>query len=131
MAELIKEWKVEDSNRSFFLRPCTTDVKDEFIENNVVESEDEDGDELFGLSVTNEDVDAKKHSFLYVHQEKWQQELIVKYGNSVSLMDATYKTTKYNLPLFFVCVLTNSGYKIVGKYVKKGYQMVTVTVYEN
>lgn len=32
---------------------------------------------------------------LYVHQEKWQQRLLVKYGNAMSLLDATYKTTHY------------------------------------
>ena len=67
------------------------------------------------MKVTKKDVDCKKNNFLYVHQEKWQQDLMIRYGSNISLMDATYKTTKYNLPLFFVCVLTNSGYQIVGK----------------
>jgi len=38
---------------------------------------------------------------LYVHQEQWQQQLLNRYGNTIVLMDATYKTTKYELPLFF------------------------------
>jgi hypothetical protein len=42
---------------------------------------------------------------------------MVKYGNEISLLDATYKTTNYALPFFFVCVKTNSGYAIVGMYV--------------
>ena len=49
-------------------------------------------------------------TLLWVHQEAWQQELMLKYGNTVCLMDATYKTTRYDLPLFFICVRTNSGY---------------------
>ena len=56
-----------------------------------------------------------KNHMLYVHQEKWQQDLMRKCGSNICLMDATYKTTKYDIPLFFVCVLTNSGYEIVGK----------------
>ena len=32
-------------------------------------------------------------------------------------MDATYKTTKYSLPLFFLCVHTNIGYKVVAEFI--------------
>ena len=34
-------------------------------------------------------------TFLFVYQEPWQQKLLLKYGNMLTLMDATYKTTKY------------------------------------
>ena len=33
------------------------------------------------------------------------------------LMDATYKTTHYDLPLFFICVRTNAGYCVVAKFI--------------
>lgn len=56
-------------------------------------------------------------TLLWVHQEAWQQELMLKYGNTVSLMDATYKTTRYDLPLFFICVRTNSGYCVVAEFI--------------
>ncbi|CAH3020845.1 unnamed protein product, partial [Porites evermanni] len=42
--------------------------------------------------------------FLFVHQEVWQQRLLRRYGSELVLLDATYKTTKYALPLFFLCV---------------------------
>ncbi len=42
---------------------------------------------------------------------------MVKYGNTISLMDATYKTTKYELALFFVAVKTNVGYTAVADFV--------------
>ena len=45
---------------------------------------------------------------LYVHQEKWQRELMNRYANNLTLLDATYKTTKYDLALFFLCVKTNT-----------------------
>ena len=48
---------------------------------------------------------------------RWQQNLMIKYGNT-SLVDATYKTTKYNLPrFFFVTVRTNIGYKVVARFI--------------
>jgi hypothetical protein len=31
-------------------------------------------------------------------------------------MDATYKTSKYALPLFFLCVQTNVGHSICGSF---------------
>lgn len=54
---------------------------------------------------------------LWIHQSKWQQELLARYGNTISLIDATYKTTKYDLALFFICVKTNVGYSVVAEFV--------------
>ena len=45
-----------------------------------------------------------EQSLLWVHQTKWQREILAKYGNTMTLIDATYKTTKYDIPLFFVTV---------------------------
>lgn len=33
------------------------------------------------------------------------------------LMDATYKTTRYDLHLFFICVRTNAGYCVVAEFI--------------
>ena len=63
-------------------------------------------------SETAEDENNFEDTLLWIHQEKWQQELLAEYGNDISLMDATYKTTKYELPLFFISVRTNVGYSL-------------------
>ena len=55
--------------------------------------------------------------FLFVHQEVWQQRLLGRYGSELVLLDATYKMTKYALPLFFLCVHTNVGYKVVAEFI--------------
>ena len=39
------------------------------------------------------------------------------YGNDLCLLDATYKTSRYALPLFFLCVKTNVNYTVVGAFV--------------
>ncbi|XP_065196481.1 uncharacterized protein LOC135827972 [Sycon ciliatum] len=52
---------------------------------------------------------------LVIHQEVWQRELLVKYGELV-LMDATYRTTCYDLALFFLVVHTNTGYIVVAEF---------------
>ena len=44
-------------------------------------------------------------------------ELFSRYGNEMSLIYATYKTTKYDLPLFFICVCTNVSYSIVAEFI--------------
>ena len=52
-------------------------------------------------------------NLLFVYQSAWQKRLLLRYGNELSLLDATYKTTKYALPLFFLVVKTNVDYQIV------------------
>ena len=63
------------------------------------------------------DTDQNEQNLLWIHQSKWQQQLLARYGNTISLIDATYKTTKYDLALFFVCVKTNVGYSVVAEFV--------------
>ena len=58
-----------------------------------------------------------KNRFLFVHQEPWQHRLLMRYGKDMVFMDATYKTTKYALPLFFLCVHTNVGYKVTAEFI--------------
>ena len=53
---------------------------------------------------------------ILIHQEGWQQRLLQRYGSELLFKDATYKTTKYDHPLFFVCVRTNVVYKVVAEF---------------
>ena len=55
-------------------------------------------------------------TLLVIHQEKWQKQLLERYGNTMSMLDATYKTMKYELALFFLCVRTNVGYSVVAEF---------------
>ena len=50
-----------------------------------------------------------QQTMLFVHKLAWQQRLLCRYGQNMCLLDATYKTCKYALPLFFLCVKTNVG----------------------
>ena len=51
-----------------------------------------------------------------MHQTEWQKQLS-RYGNTISLIDATYKTTQYELALFFICVHTNVVYSVVAEFI--------------
>ena len=42
-------------------------------------------------------------------------------------MDATYKTTKYELALFFIAVKTNVGYSVVGDFVVQSETLEQIT----
>lgn len=61
--------------------------------------------------------DSPSQDFLFVHQTAWQRRLLDLYGRDICIMDATYKTSKYALPLFFICVQTNVGHSICGSFV--------------
>ena len=72
-----------------------------------------DGGDGFGIIT---DTTNYEKTLLWIHQSKWQQ-LLARYVNTISLIDATYKTTKYDLALFFICVKTNVGYSVVAEFV--------------
>ena len=46
---------------------------------------------------------------LLVHQTAWQKRLLIRYS-IMCLLDATYKTTRYAVPLFFLCMRSNVYY---------------------
>ena len=45
------------------------------------------------------------------------KDLLLRYGQEMVLVDSTYKTTRYEVPLFFVCVLTGIGYSPICSFV--------------
>ena len=91
----VEEWKKGNPTSSFYFRPCG---KKRTLNDSFEKQEAE-------------------QTFLYIHQKEWQKELLTKYGNTITLMDATYKTTKYSIPLFFLCVKTNVNYTVVAEFV--------------
>lgn len=77
------------------------------------------------FSDDNEDDEVKlisqpKDCLLFVYQSEWQRRLLARYGDELFLLDATYKTTRYSLPLFFLVVKTNVGYTVVATFVTEG-----------
>ncbi|XP_066925961.1 uncharacterized protein, partial [Clytia hemisphaerica] len=92
----VKEWKKEQPEDSFFYRRYG-------------------GEDIPVYNEKGEKVDSlpKGKRLLFVHQTKRQRRLLAKYGNFVCLLDATYKTTKYSLPLFFIATRTNVDYQVI------------------
>ncbi len=96
----IEIWQKDSPDDSIFFRPCSVSP----IDNT---SEDEKEDVTANIS--------KK--LLFAYQTTWQKRLMTRYGNEMTLLDATYKTTRYSLPLFFLVVKTNVNYAVVGVFV--------------
>ena len=86
----IHTWDEDDANESFFFRPAAT---------------------------SDSARDGELDTFLLVHQEGWQKRLLQLYGNTMCLLDATYKTTKYAVAFFMLVVNTNVGYIPVADFV--------------
>ena len=93
----IDEWKRLDSTLEIFFRPKT------------------------------QKMDQTNERFLFVYQKKWQKDLLQKYGNEILLLDATYKTTRYAVPLFFLTVPTNLDYQIVATFVLENESTEAIT----
>ena len=49
---------------------------------------------------------------MFLYQSKEMKNMYERYGNQMILLDATYKTTKYALPLFFVVVQANVNFQV-------------------
>lgn len=68
------------------------------------------------LLVAGRDDDSSVSTPVFIHQSQWQVNMLQRYGNYACVIDATYNTTAYGLALFMLCVLTNSGYVVVGTF---------------
>jgi len=100
----VDEWKLADPNVCVIFRPYV----------------DPESTADF-VCLTDADGNVEVHcggqpGLLFVHQTPWQRRLLRRYG-SICLLDATYKTTRYALPLFFLCVRTNVHYIVVATFV--------------
>ena len=96
-----------DSRTYFRLYRCAKSDKDGQIDDKDIQTDDKD----------DRKDDQLEQTLLWVHQEPWQQQLLLAYGNTMCLMDAIYKMTRYDLPLFFICVRTNAGYCVVAEFI--------------
>ena len=114
LAHKIAEWQQESPQDKFFLRPSTKSASESFESAQEVLEED---DIMWQMNDADLHADKQSTDLLFVHQTHWQRTLLEKYGNEICLLDATYKTSRYALPLFFLCIKTNVNYCVVGSFV--------------
>lgn len=111
VASSLEKWKKENPEDNFFFRPYEFNPN---ANDGELDEEDSEANEEEDIIISDQSL---KHSLLFVHQSAWQRRLLTKYGNNLCLLDATYKTTQYALPLFFLAVKTNVDYQVVGCFV--------------
>ena len=107
----IAEWKVHNPLASYYFRPYSLKST---RKNTTASSPPPVDDNVTEAQPAEEEYEEK---LLYVHQEDWQKKLLTQYGNTLTLIDATYKTTKYSVPLFFICVKTNVSYSVIAEFI--------------
>lgn len=105
LKQKVEVWKQQSPNDHFMFRPYVDFTECDAVE----ENKEEDLDEEIVQTVAD--------GLLFVHQTSYQKNLLQRYGNEITLLDATYKTTKYSLPLFFLAVKTNVDYQVVASFV--------------
>ncbi|XP_069103101.1 uncharacterized protein [Argopecten irradians] len=103
LAEKIHVWQEDHPDDTWTFR------KSSIVKRPVIDDDSEEDD---GCLMVNEE-----ESLLVIYQSKWQRNLLARYGNELVYLDATYRTTKYALPLFFLCVQTNGGFCVVGAFI--------------
>ncbi len=111
---MIIKWQSQDAGNNFLFRPYKVETSKKSMPESLPVchgSEEEDNVEALWREQPLPD------SLLFCHQTKWQQRLLDRYGGEICFLDATYKTTRYALPLFFIAVKTNVNYIVVGSFV--------------
>ena len=84
-----------------------------------------------GPRATEEDetklISSLTESFMFVCQSNHMARLLQKYGNEMCLLDATYRTTRYALLLFFLVVKTNVDYQVIAAFLIQGETRENIT----
>ena len=88
------------------LQKSIYEIESSLIGQETLSDKDSD-DELVPVPIEKTD-----NKMLFVYQSKDMQRLYQRYGKHLVLLDATYKTTKYSLPLYFLIVQTNVNYQV-------------------
>ena len=109
----ICEWKKQCPSSYFFFRKYADSEKNKTT-TMVPNAKEEEHDNTEDVKVTHESSSGR---LLLVYQTSWQRRLLSRYGNELCLLDATYKTTRYSLPLFFLAVKSNVDYQVAGLFV--------------
>ena len=124
---LIEKWTNEKSSSidRFHFRPY---VEGSGVYKNTEFTDEENSDDE---AVVDEEVittaEKQQERLLFVHQTVWQSRLLGRNGQELAFLDATYKTTQYSLPLFFVAVKTNVNYIIVASFIVQDETTASIT----
>jgi len=106
----IEKWRESDTTVKIYFRPKSKDVETNKVKSVLSENNPGEGND-FDVVVEN------INSFIFVHQTKWQQDLMQQFGQEIIILEAVHKTTSYALPTFFLVIKTNLNYQIVATFI--------------
>lgn len=117
--EKTKVWRSRNEDNFIEFRPY---LNANIVENNYDDEKNNDDESDYSKDEEDDeemivDDGTLNKGLLFVYQTQWQKRLLNRYGNELCLLDATYRTTKYCLPLYFLVVKTNIEYKVVSAFV--------------
>ena len=104
-----ERWKSKCSDETFYFR-LLGKYSEELPTDKVQNDDDNDDDEDNAVLLRT------PNGLLFVHQTDNKKRLLQRYSDELTLLDATYKTAKYSLALFFLDVKTNVNYQVVGSF---------------
>ena len=117
----IIKWQEIYKNSKYFFRPYIKSAPENEVSKSKADTKTESKGFKGNTADSENDIfgsdEHYQQTLLLVHQENWQQQILEKYGNIIAMIDATYKTTRYDLALFFVCVRTNVGYMVIAEFI--------------
>ena len=110
----------------FYFRPYV-EGSGAYKDTELPDEENSDDDNALNEEVITTAKKQEEH-LLFIHlQTAWQSRLLCRYGQELAFLDATYKTAKYSLPLFFVAVKTNVDYTIVASFIVQDETTASIT----
>ena len=110
----------------FCFRLATAENESNNVHSEEDEEDSDDDDDVqikFDKVVNTNTTNAK---LLFVYQSPNMQRLYQRYASSLIMLDATYRTTKYALPLFFMVVKTNVNYQVRHRLFYHGTHIIQV-----
>ena len=108
--ELLKEKWAKFGD--IFFTPYRKDDNDNDYDNTFADDDNSDDSSDDDFEYANVD-----NQLCFIYQSNEMKRLYHRYAPHLILLDATYKTTKYTLPLFFLVVKTNVNYMVVAVFI--------------
>ena len=107
-------------NSNFFpLRTQSTSISKLAESSDLSNQSDDENDESDDEELDNaiREVDKEESKMLFVYENCKIHRLDRRYGKNLVLLDATYKTTKYALLLYFMVVQTHVNYQVTVHFI--------------
>ena len=108
------------------IKPDKTELEKDY--DNATQNDEDDEEEYHPVPC-----EITESKMMFVYQSNEMQRLYRRYAPTLLLLDVTYQTTKYSLPLYFLVVHTNANYQVAAVIVcqEETTEMITKAFFSN